>query len=201
MSRLSPKEPTAAMSLYEVIFRTSPVDDSTEDVLLDELDAMIATHGDVTLITVTAEAACGIDAAMMLIQQLQRVGVTVHRVEKDLVNAAAIASRCGETRAAVTNYIRGTRRAAVPFPAPEVSGSPSLWRWPDVNMWLAQVGKQHDSDVNYLSRDEESQVDHRLCVLRRAARRNFTAIVTGSVTSASTPPGATLTASAMVLVS
>lgn len=175
------------MPLFEVTFRTSPIDDETEDVLLSEMDAFIATHGDVTLITVSAEAACGIDAAMIMIKNLRSHGVNVHRVEKDLVNAATIASRCDESRTAVMHYIRGSRRTSVPFPAPEVSGSPSLWRWPDVNAWLGQVGKEHDAETSYLTRDEESQVDHRLCVARRAAGRSFTAIVTPSMTSSSTP--------------
>ena len=188
------------MPLFEVTFRTSPIDDATEDVLLSEMDAMVATHGDVTLITVTAEAACGIDAATILIKDLRSHGVNVHRVEKDLVNAATIASRCGESRTAVMHYIRGSRRTSVPFPAPEVSGSPSLWRWPDINDWLAKVGKDYDSDVSYLTRDEESQVDHRLCVLRRAATNSFTAVVTGSVTSTATPADAAVTMRTMVLV-
>lgn len=160
------------MSLHEVTFRTSPINDETEGALLERMNALVATHGGVTLITVAVKAACGIDAAMNLIKVLRGHGVTVHRVEKDLVNAATIASRCNESRTAVMHYIQGSRPTNVAFPAPEVSGSPSLWRWPDVNAWLAEVGKEHDSDVSYLSRGEESQVDHR-CVrsaeLQRAA--------------------------------
>ena len=187
MFSLSPKEPTAAMPLFEVTFRTSPVDDQTEDAVLDDMNALVAAHGAITLVTVATDATCGIDAAMALLKDLRRHGVTVHRVEKDLVNAAAIASRCNESRTAVMHYIQGSRRTTVPFPAPEVSGSPSLWRWQEVNDWLRAVGKRHDDDVSYLTRDEESQVDHRLCVLRRAASRSFTAIVTPTVTSDNSP--------------
>lgn len=188
------------MPLFEVTFRTSPIDDATEDALLDRMNALVATHGDVTLVTVAAERASGIDAATVLVQRLRSHGVTVHRVEKDLVNAAAIASRCGESRTAVMHYIQGNRRVAVPFPAPEVSGSPSLWRWPDVNTWLHHVGKEHDSDIAYLSRDEESQVDHRLCVARRAESRDFTAVITASVTTAHTPAGQGVDVTAMKYV-
>jgi hypothetical protein len=189
------------MPLFEVTFRTSPIDDATEDVLLDEMNALVATHGAVTLITVTAEAACGIDAAMVLVKALRAHGVTVHRVEKDLVNAATIASRCSESRTAVMHYIQGSRRVSVPFPAPEVSGSPSLWRWPDVNDWLRQVGKTHDGDIAYLTRDEESQVDHRLCVARRAETASFTAVVMASVSTVRTPADQRVEVAAMKYVS
>lgn len=174
----------------EVTFRTAPISAEIEELIDDQLEGFIAGHGDVTLVTVSGNhASSPRQAALNLASRLIAFGVEVHRVEKDLVTASTIASRCKISRAAVGNWARGDRRAQMPFPLPYSLG-PQVWRWADVNAWLAANGKAHDTDVTYLSLEDEAFVDYNLAVKRRAQPHlsSWTTVVTTATGPSSVHP-------------
>lgn len=161
------------MTLYEVTFRTSPLTDELEDEILNiGANFTVDNHGrtPLTLVTMTDEFAAhdGAAAGLTLADVLTGLGITVYEVHADLVTASDVAERCGVTRQAVNNWIRGDRQSSSPFPAPANLVRGGVWHWSEVNAWLRDQGKAHDDSVVYLMREEETAVNYRLCVKRRA---------------------------------
>lgn len=156
------------MSEYEVTFRTSVPNERQEDFIVDELDGFVGGHGSVALVTLSCESTRGARlTAQELANALFDTDLLVHRIEADLVSAATIANRTGKTRAAVGMWARGARRdGSAPFPAPAVLGSTQLWRWQEVNVWLAANGMAHD-EVTYLTVEDETWVDYHIQMKRR----------------------------------
>jgi transcriptional regulator with XRE-family HTH domain len=69
-------------------------------------------------------------------------GAEIKRFEPDyLVNAADIATRSGLTKAAISNYEKGTRGQGFPQPFARVTTSSPLWDWVEVAKWLYLNGK------------------------------------------------------------
>ena len=70
------------------------------------------------------------------------ITTAVDRVEPDpLVSLADIAERAGLTRAAITNYFKGSRGKNFPPPVAKVTSDSPLWDWADVAYWMASNAK------------------------------------------------------------
>lgn len=151
---------------YEVTFVTGPVSDEQEDALEKALGAFVGGHGDVVLVTASAEATDGVAAAKALTTELRKVGVSVRRVHSDLVNIGQIAKRAGVTRQAVSHWVKGRRKTN--FPSCHLLAGGGVWRWEEVNLWLAAAGHKHD-EMHFLTAQEETIVDYWLYVHRNAS--------------------------------
>lgn len=147
------------MSDYEFMFVVDELRDAQIDQLVDDLEASVATHHDMTLVTVSASAVSAVTAGRSLIHELTSRGVVLHRVYDDLVTRNQIASRAKVTPQTVGNWVRNDRRADAPFPKPHVLGPSLLWRWADVNAWLARTGMEHDDDVAYPTLTDLAEIE------------------------------------------
>ena len=75
-------------------------------------------------------------------------GAVPERVEPDhLVSLSDIARRAGLTRAAISNYANGERRARFPAPVSRVTSESPLWDWASVAEWLNEKGAVSDEIV------------------------------------------------------
>src|SRR5688572_7254709 len=85
-----------------------------------------------------AREAVSIDVAISTaVENVLTAGATVDRVEPDpLVSLSDIASRTGLTRAALSLYWKGERRADFPAPAAKITSDSPLWDWSEVADWL-----------------------------------------------------------------
>lgn len=157
---------------HEVTFRLRhQIDHDLEDLLLEKFDAFLGGHGDIALLTVAVDTSAHDprQAILKFVHTLFEMNVPVLGIEKDLVTASGIAKRCNESRQAVGNWIRGTRRSSFPLP---YNSATQTWRWPDVNAWLKANNKEHDSDVEYLTLDDEKYVDYRIMPKCNAQQNN-----------------------------
>lgn len=155
---------------FEATFRTRPLTEPQEDLVSDVLGGMVGGHGDVTLVTLDLPGESGESAGHAMARTLTENGIEVIGVHPDLVTRGVIAERCKETRQAVGNWIRGDRLAASPFPSSFNLVGGGVWRWQEVNDWLRDQGKNHDTDVGYLTWQDEVAVDYALCAERRPSR-------------------------------
>ncbi|MCD0483245.1 hypothetical protein LO771_12715 [Streptacidiphilus sp. ASG 303] len=145
-----------------VVDGVTPDDEAAATVLVERFDGLLAEHRGRCLLTVSAEAGTALEAAHALVTGLRRAlpGLRVLRLDPELVGVSDIAERCGRSRQNVAQWVGGERRAAAeaPFPEPEGTAGHSLvWRWAEVNAWLARVGA--DDGMARASRDEALLVD------------------------------------------
>lgn len=133
------------MPTYELIFAVDELADDTVWSIYEEFDALVATHGALTLLTVSVPGANAVRAAKSAVEELERLqGVRVKRCYEDLVSRMDIAERTEATPQAVGQWIRGTRHRDQPFPEPFNLVSGGVWLWGEVNQWLRRVGKKAD---------------------------------------------------------
>lgn len=151
------------MSEYEVTFKTCALNEVQEQQVLADLDGFVGGHGEQTLVTVSADGDTAVAVTKRLIANLRGLGIEVLEVHPDLVPLGVIAQRTGTTRQAVSNWSRRARRAANPFPRPTFLAGGGLWRWQEVNEWLAQRQLAHDP-VSYLTAQDELIVNYWLRV-------------------------------------
>ena len=85
-----------------------------------------------------AREADSFDAAVAsAMNNVVAAGAAVERVEPDpLVSLSEIASRTGLTRAALSNYAKGSRAADFPAPIARVTSDSPLWDWSIVAVWM-----------------------------------------------------------------
>lgn len=77
------------------------------------------------------------EAVISAIEDVLKVGARIDRIEPDpLVSLADIASRTGLTRAAMTNYSKGSRGQGFPAPVARITSDSPLWDWAAVALWL-----------------------------------------------------------------
>jgi predicted DNA-binding transcriptional regulator AlpA len=90
-----------------------------------------------------AREANSIDEAIAsAIENVCAAGAVVDRVEPDpLVSLSDIAARTGLTRAAITNYFKGSRGKNFPPPVAKVTSDSPLWDWAAVAHWMASNEK------------------------------------------------------------
>ena len=110
-------------------------------------DATISFQKGHIIIDFDREASSIADAITSAVEAVKAAGATVERVEPDpLVSLSDIAARAGLTRAALTNYSKGSRGKNFPAPVARITSDSPLWDWASVSKWLF--------DSKRLSREE-----------------------------------------------
>jgi hypothetical protein len=100
-------------------------------------DATIAFQKGHIVVDFAREAPALEDAIASAIIAVSKAGAKVDRVEPDpLVSLSDMASRAGMTRAAMTNYFKGTRAKDFPAPVAKVTSESPLWDWATVARWM-----------------------------------------------------------------
>jgi hypothetical protein len=162
------------MAQYELMFDVSPLDDDAVERIYASYDALVASHGDGTTLTITAEGRTASLAAKRIVEQLEGlVGLEVSRLVEDLVSKTDIASRCEATTQAVGQWIRGVRHRNQPFPPRFNRVGGGVWLWGEVNDWLRRVNRSQD-DILYPCRRDYDEVNAWL--LERDVRKKLTSI-------------------------
>ncbi|GAA3430540.1 hypothetical protein [Kutzneria kofuensis] len=158
------------MTEFELIFAVDQLTDDAIDAIYDRYDALVAGHGDMTLLTVTAEGPTPVAAGKTAVRDLELLaGVIVQRCYEDLVNRKDIAERCNVSPQAVGLWIRGDRQRKHPFPQPFNLVGGGVWLWGEVNEWLRRTYKPQD-DVHYPCRDDYAEIN-RWIAEHRAQKR------------------------------
>jgi len=100
-------------------------------------DATLSFQKGLILVAFDREADSLEEAVVSAVLEVLRAGATVRRVEPDeLVSQADIGRRADLTRAAISNYIAGTRGDNFPLPVAKIATDNPLWRWSEVAHWL-----------------------------------------------------------------
>ncbi|HEY3778471.1 MAG TPA: hypothetical protein VGL35_10480 [Rhizomicrobium sp.] len=100
-------------------------------------DATIAFQKGVIVLEFAREAPNFLKAVTSAIDDVQRAGATVERVEPDhLVSLSEIARRAGLTRSAISLYAKGARAEGFPAPVARVMTENPLWDWYEVARWM-----------------------------------------------------------------
>ncbi|MGJ5176555.1 helix-turn-helix transcriptional regulator [Bradyrhizobium oligotrophicum] len=105
-------------------------------------DALVAYQKGHVIVDFAREAASIDEAVASAIDDVRAAGAVIDRIEPDpLVSLADIAARTGLTRAAITNYFKGSRGRHFPAPVAKVTSDSPLWDWADVAHWMASNAK------------------------------------------------------------
>jgi hypothetical protein len=148
------------MGRYELTFEVGSLDDDVVVAIYDRFDALVATHGDVTLLTVTAEGPTAVVAGKRVVRTLEDyLRVVVRRSVEDLVTRDDIANRCDTTVEAVDQWIRETHQEQTGFPARHSLVSGGIWLWGEVNDWLRRTGKPHDDNLDFPYREDHDKLN------------------------------------------
>lgn len=100
-------------------------------------DATISFQKGYTIVDFARDAESIEEAITSAIKDVTVTGAHIERVEPDpLVSLAEIAARTGLTRAAVSNYAKGSRGAGFPPPVARITSESPLWSWAAVTAWL-----------------------------------------------------------------
>ncbi|MER5485472.1 hypothetical protein ABT024_19910 [Streptomyces sp. NPDC002812] len=133
---------------YEFLFVVDGVsvdDDVAVGIVFDEFDGLLTRHRGKHLLDVSETGDSAIDAAHRLVVRLRRElpKMRLLRIDPDLVGVPDIAERVGRTRQNILQWVNGERRQDAPaFPDPEGAvGRSFVWRWAEVNAWLAVIGE------------------------------------------------------------
>jgi len=169
------------MAEYELTFELDPLGEDQEDAICDRLDAVVATHGSTTLVTLTGRGCSVLDAAKRAVRELEHCGGVVHRLYEDLVSRSMIAQRARTTPQAVGQWVRGERQvrgAGDPvFPEPYNYVAGGVWLWGEVNAWLVALDR-HDG-MNHPHRIDYALLNEWLSTRRSAAAvRGWTGVAT-----------------------
>lgn len=141
-------------STFELAFEVSPLTDDLEDSIDEQFDAVMATHGRTTKVTLLAEGTDAVDAAGSAVSILRQLGIQAIRLMDDLVTRAEIAERSGVTTQGVGLWVRGERNRA-DFPEPFVrAGSARLWLWGEVVDYLRAIGHGVDGSLQFPTRQD-----------------------------------------------
>jgi len=105
-------------------------------------DALVAYQKGHVVLDFAREAKSIDEAIASAIANVRSAGAAVDRIEPDpLVSLADIAERTGLTRAAISNYFKGSRGKNFPAPIAKVTSDSPLWDWADVAYWMASNQK------------------------------------------------------------
>ena len=120
--------------------------DVQSDAVIDALyeagcdDALIGRTDGIQYVEFDREASGVVEAVLSAVADIERVdGVKVVRIaDAGLVSMADIAARTGRTREGVRLLVTGARGpGGFPPPVTDPRGRYRLWRWSDVERWLA----------------------------------------------------------------
>jgi transcriptional regulator with XRE-family HTH domain len=142
---------------YELSFEVAEMSEAAEDRVSNRFDSVIAVHGGVTTVTLTAEGDTCIGAALSTISSLREAGVEPLRLVDDAVSRSEIARRMGVTPQSVGQWIRGERHSESAFPAPYILAGGGLWLWGEVLKALANRGVEIE-DIGYPSRRDIQEI-------------------------------------------
>jgi hypothetical protein len=135
------------METYEFTIIASAVDrqhDELAGALFDAgcSDATVSLQKGLTILEFDREAKTFFHALRSALDDVARTGLEVLHIEPDhLVSITDIAVRAKITKAAVSNYAKGTRGKNFPVPVARVTTESPLWDWVDVARWLFRQGK------------------------------------------------------------
>lgn len=136
-------------------------DNEAVEIVHDTFDGLLTWHRGRHFLDVSESGASAIDAAHRIVVRLRKSlpGLRLLRTDPDLVGVSDIAERVERSRQNVQQWVNGERRQdKLPFPDPEgMAGRSPVWRWGDVNAWLAQFGE--GDDVHPPTREEALTID------------------------------------------
>jgi hypothetical protein len=99
----------------------------------------------------------GLRAGLQAVQDVESIGFTVRKVDRDLVDIPEVAARLEVSRQAVNLWATGKR--STDFPAPLGSpGGKRIWAWGQVLSW-AKVHRQVTDEPEPLSLDDAARLD------------------------------------------
>ena len=130
-----------------VVGGVNPVSNGFEDRFFEAGcdDSTISLQRGAIILDFSREAASFDAAVASALRDVERAGAVPERVEPDhLVNLSDIARRAGLSRAAISNYANGERRARFPVPVSRVTSDSPLWDWAAVAEWLHAEGAISD---------------------------------------------------------
>ncbi|GAB3170516.1 helix-turn-helix transcriptional regulator [Streptomyces incanus] len=139
-------------------------DDEAVGMVHDTFGGLLTYHRGRHFLDIAESGANAIDAAHRIVVRLRKSlpGLRLLRTDPDLVGVSDIAERVERSRQNVQQWVNGERRQdKLPFPDPEgVAGRSPVWRWGDVNAWLAQFGE--GDGVHTPTREEALTIDFML---------------------------------------
>ncbi|HEY8717981.1 helix-turn-helix domain-containing protein [Pengzhenrongella sp.] len=153
---------------FELIFEFPALSEDLEDAIAGCFDALIATHSEVTTVTLSAEGDTCLLAASSAIDGLRTLGANPLRLVDDLVSRGEIARRAGVTPQAVGLWIRGERHAGTAFPRRFVTAGGGLWLWAEVVPALAERGVAIDDGVQYPTRRDAQLIGAEIAAMSLA---------------------------------
>jgi predicted DNA-binding transcriptional regulator AlpA len=136
------------MRKYNFTIIASGFDSTLEEETLDRLfeagcdDATLSVQKGLIILEFDREAKNFISALFSAIENVQKAGGQIERIEPDhLVSASEIAKRCGLSRAAISLYATGARAEGFPHPVALVTTESPLWDWAEVSSWFYHRNK------------------------------------------------------------
>lgn len=151
---------------FEVRLRLRELPEPVEDLLVEQLDAIVSRFAEVPYVTVLQDAESGTLAAHRVVDQVRHLGGEVLAIDFDYVTRGEIAERLETTRQAVAHWVAGERQAAFPFPLPAIQAGVSLWCWSDVVNWARVSNRAFSADVRLMSADEIAMINGELAAGR-----------------------------------
>ncbi|WP_454151643.1 hypothetical protein [Microbacterium lacticum] len=128
-----------------VIVEGFDLDSEQQNAALDRLDysAVVGVTGGVTTLDADVHAYSSVDAFDQLRTDLDRIGVSITRVELDLVTVSEIAERFDVDRETARLWTIGKRRSGFPVHFQTIGGN-RVWAWPHVYAWAEMSGLEVD---------------------------------------------------------
>lgn len=158
---------------YELSFEVPSLSEVAKDLITDQFDSVIAVHGGVTTITLTADGEDCVSAAIEAVNALRSMGAKPIRLVDDVVSRGEIARRIGVTPQSVGQWIRGERHAESLFPCPYILANGGLWLWGEVVAALAARGEAIE-ELGYPSRRDIQVIGGVLAARTIAAEYGWT---------------------------
>ncbi|WP_323095687.1 hypothetical protein [Intrasporangium sp. YIM S08009] len=145
--------------------------DTAGQAFHDHFDGILSKRDGEWLITVYQEGPNARRAALAAVNELETLGFSVRRVDRDLVDIPEIAQRLGRKRQNIHQFVTGSRRAS--FPAPYAYlGSKRVWTWPEVVLWACR--ELEFAEESGLLPDDATFVDAYLADRRDRVTANWT---------------------------
>lgn len=132
------------MKTYQFAIVASGLDPDAEDYEDRFLeagcsDATVSFQKGLTIVEFNREAKNFAHAITSAFADVHKTGAAIKRFEPDyLVSLSDIAARSGLSRAAISLYCKGERKADFPVPVARVTSESPLWDWVDVARWMHQ---------------------------------------------------------------
>jgi hypothetical protein len=169
------------MTEYQIAFEAiSPrsIEDLAQD-FHDVCDGALSKREGAYYATVYMAAASGISAALSVVGTLEKIGLSICRIDPDLVDGPEIAQRLGVTRQAVQGWAKGYRGSGFPRPLGNAGGK-RIWAWAQIVDWARR--KRDFDEAPGLTMDEVAIVDAELARRRMRVTSQTAAVSTSLLT-------------------